>query len=101
MPKTAIGLFENPDLVDAVVREIEVLGFPRKEVRTQEEPATFEVTGVMSFPRLDFEVDLIRELTRSGRPKQRRGLTSKDCSAEGPWYVLRVRTRRWTPLRIS
>ena len=66
MPKTAVGLFENPGLVDDVVREIEALGFPRKEVRTLEEPASFDVTGVMSFPRLDFEVDLIRELTRIG-----------------------------------
>ena len=52
MPKTAVGLFENADLVDNVIREIEGLGFPRKEVRTLMEPATFEVTGVMSFPRL-------------------------------------------------
>ena len=66
MPKTAVGLFENPRLVDEVVGEIETLGFPRKEVRTLEEPATFEVTGVMSFPRLDFEVELSRELTRIG-----------------------------------
>ena len=69
MPKTAVGLFENPGLVDDVVREIEALGFPRKEVRTLDEPATFEVTGVMSFPRLDFEVDLVRELTRIGAAK--------------------------------
>jgi len=34
MPKTAVGLFENADLVDNVIREIEGLGFPRKEVRT-------------------------------------------------------------------
>jgi hypothetical protein len=69
MPKTVVGLFENPGVVDGVVREIEALGFPRKEVRTLAEPATFEVTGVMSFPRLDFEVDLIRELTRIGATK--------------------------------
>src|SRR5579872_2273085 len=69
MPKTAVGLFENPGLVDGVAREIEALGFPRKEVRTLTEPATFEVTGVMSFPRLDFEVDLVRELTRIGATK--------------------------------
>jgi hypothetical protein len=69
MPKTAVGLFEKPGLVDQVVREIEALGFPRKEVRTLTEPATFEVTGVMSFPRLDFEVELIRELTRIGAAK--------------------------------
>ena len=66
MPKTAVGLFENADLVDNVIREIEGLGFPRKEVRTLMEPATFEVTGVMSFPRLEFEVDSIRALTRIG-----------------------------------
>ena len=69
MPKTVVGLFENPGLVDIVVREIEALGFPRKEVRALAEPATFEVTGVMSFPRLDFEVDLARELTRIGATK--------------------------------
>jgi hypothetical protein len=69
MPKTAVGLFAIPDLVDRVVREIEALGFPRKEVRTLTEPATFEVTGVMSFPRLDFEVDLSRELARIGATK--------------------------------
>jgi hypothetical protein len=66
MPKTVVGLFENPGLVDGVVREIEALGFPRNEVRTLAEPKAFEVTGVMSFPRLDFEVDLIRGLTRIG-----------------------------------
>ena len=69
MPKTAVGLFERPDLVDEVVREIEAHGFPRKEIRTLTEPPTFEVTGVMSFPRLDFEVDLSRELTRIGATK--------------------------------
>jgi hypothetical protein len=69
MPKTAVGLFENSGLVDDVVRDIEALGFPRKEVRSVEEPASFDVTGVMSFPRLDFEVDLARELTRIGATK--------------------------------
>ncbi len=69
MPKTVVGLFEKPGPVDRVVHEIEALGFPRKEVRTLTEPATFEVTGVMSFPRLDFEVDLSRELTRIGATK--------------------------------
>jgi hypothetical protein len=66
MPKTAVGLFKNPALVDDVVREIEALGFPRREVRTLEEPANFEVTGLMSFPRLEFEAHLTRALTRIG-----------------------------------
>ena len=66
MPKTVVGLFANAQLVDAAVLEIEALGFPRQEVRTMKEPANFDVTGVMSFPRIDFEVDLNRELTRIG-----------------------------------
>jgi len=69
MPKTVVGLFENPGLADSVIREIEALGFPRKEIQTIAEPAIFEVTGVMSFPRLDFEVNLIRGLTRIGATK--------------------------------
>jgi hypothetical protein len=66
MPKTVVGLFENPVVVEDAVREIEALGFPRQEVRTLQEPANFAVTGVMSFPRLDFETDLSRELKRIG-----------------------------------
>ena len=66
MPKTTVGLFEHFGLVGDVVREIEALGFPRNEVRNLKEPAAFEVTGVMSFPCLDFEVHAVRELTRIG-----------------------------------
>ena len=66
MRKTAVGLFENPGLVEGVVSEIEAIGFPRKEVRSLKEPVTFEVASVMSFPRLDFEVELQRELKRIG-----------------------------------
>jgi hypothetical protein len=66
MAKTAVGLFESPHSIDDVVRELEALGFPQKEVRSLEEPATFEITDLMSFPRLDFEVDVRRELARIG-----------------------------------
>jgi len=66
MPKTVVGLFENRSMADGAARDIEALGFPRHEVRTVTEPATFEVTGVMSFPRLDFETNLVRGLTRIG-----------------------------------
>ena len=69
MPKTTVGLFADPGVVEEVVREIETLGFPRNEVRVLDEPPTFPVTGVMSFARLDFEVDLVRELTRIGATK--------------------------------
>lgn len=66
MAKTVVGLFESPAHMDDAVREIEALGFPAKDIHTLKEPATFEVTGVMSFPRIDFETDLGRELTRIG-----------------------------------
>jgi hypothetical protein len=52
--------------VEGVVHGIEALGFPRTEVRSLTEPSDFNVTGVMSFPELDYEADLIRELTRIG-----------------------------------
>ncbi|HEY6341882.1 MAG TPA: hypothetical protein VIX91_08520 [Candidatus Acidoferrum sp.] len=69
MAKTAVGLFENAGRAEEAVREIEALGVPRNEVRTLAEPKTFEITGVMSFPRLDFEVQLRRELARIGATK--------------------------------
>jgi hypothetical protein len=62
MHKTAVGLLESAEHVEDVIREVEALGFPRNEVQALTEPATFQITGVMSFPRLDFEVDLRREL---------------------------------------
>jgi hypothetical protein len=66
MPKTAVALFKNPALVEDVVREIEKLGIPKQEVRTLEEPGTFPVNGVMSFARLDFEVELKHALSEIG-----------------------------------
>ena len=66
MPKTAVALFEDPRIAEDVMREIEAIGFPRNEVRVLEEPEKFEVTGAMSFPRLDFETDLERALARIG-----------------------------------
>jgi len=69
MPKTALGLFEKDRNIEGVIREIEAVGIPRKEVRILVEPRTFEITDQMSFPRLDFEVDLRRELMRLGAAK--------------------------------
>lgn len=69
MPKTTVGLFRHPAEVETVVREIEALGFPRQEIRVVDEPKTFDVTGVMSFARLDYEVELMRELNRIGASK--------------------------------
>ena len=42
----------TPSRTDAVVREIESLSSPRNAVPT-EDPAMFEITGVMNFSRLD------------------------------------------------
>src|ERR1039458_8760892 len=36
MAKTAVGLFENPSSVDAVVRDLKASGFPQKDVRSEE-----------------------------------------------------------------
>jgi hypothetical protein len=69
MPKTAVGLFKNAGAVNQVVREIEAIGLPRNEVRTVGEPLDLGATGVMSIPRIDFEVELFRELTRMGATK--------------------------------
>ena len=66
MPKTVVALFENEARADDAVRDREAQGIPRKDLQTLQEPAAFNVTGVMSFPRLDFETDVSRELTRIG-----------------------------------
>ena len=66
MPKTAVGLFKNPALVEDVVERIAKLGIPKQEVRTLEEPKAFPVDGVMSFARLDFEVELKHALSEIG-----------------------------------
>ncbi len=66
MPTTVVRLFEKPDLLNEAIREIEALGIPRQEIRSEKEPARFDVARVMNFPRLDFEVDPGRELTRIG-----------------------------------
>jgi hypothetical protein len=66
MPKTAVALFSNPALVEVVVEQIEKLGIPKHEVRTLNEPRRFPVDGVMSFARLEFEVELKHALSEIG-----------------------------------
>jgi hypothetical protein len=66
MAKTAVGLFENPGSVDNVVRELEASGFPRDKVRVLGEPREMSGSGVMSTPRTDFEVGLVRDLRAFG-----------------------------------
>lgn len=66
MPKTAVGLFKNPGDVKDVVREVEAIGLSRNEIQTLGEPLNLGVDGVLSIGRIDFEVDLFRELSRMG-----------------------------------
>ena len=92
---------QNPEFANDVVRDIEVLGFPRREVRSLEEPTSFDVTGVMSFPRLDFEVDLGRELNRIGATKAETTRYVEGLRRGGALVSRPVRTRRPTPPPIS
>lgn len=66
MAKTAVGLFENPGSVDDVVRDLVASGFSQNDVRVLGEPRDMGGSGVMSTPRTDFEVGLIRDLTAFG-----------------------------------
>ncbi len=66
MAKTAIGLFENSEVVDRVVRDLEALGFPRNDLRVIAEPRDIPGSGVLATPRTDFEVDLVRDLIAFG-----------------------------------
>ena len=66
MAKTAVGLFENTNSVDDVVRELEASGFPRKDLRVLGEPREMAGSGVLSTPHTDFEVGLIRDLRAFG-----------------------------------
>jgi hypothetical protein len=66
MSKTAVGLFENRGVADQVVQDLEVSGFPRNDVRTLSESRDMTVTGVMSTPRHDFQVDLDGDLRAIG-----------------------------------
>ncbi|MGC1978886.1 MAG: hypothetical protein WA671_19360 [Candidatus Sulfotelmatobacter sp.] len=66
MAKTAIGLFENSEVVDRAVRELEALGFSLNDVRVVAEPRDIPQAGVLATPHADFEVDLLRDLLGFG-----------------------------------
>jgi hypothetical protein len=66
LSKTAVGLFENPDLADQVVRDLEASGFPQNDVRILRESLDMKGSGVMGIPNIDFEVSLNRELRTIG-----------------------------------
>jgi hypothetical protein len=66
LPKTAVGLFENPGLADQVVRDLEASGFPRNDVRILNESLDMKGSGAMGIPNIDFEVSLDRDLRKIG-----------------------------------
>ena len=101
MARAAVGLFENSQSVDGIIHDLEISGFPRNNIRVLNEPADMAGRGMMSIPHTDFEVDLVRELRRSGPPKRMRKLTSKVSEMEESSFSPPVRTSRWTrPLKL-
>jgi hypothetical protein len=66
MAKTAVGLFEDSGLVEAVVRDLENNGILREDIRVLSEPLEIAGEGVLSTPRTDFEVDLTHDLMALG-----------------------------------
>ena len=66
MSKTAVGLFENPGVADQVVRDLEVSGFPRNDVRILSESLDMKGSGAMGIPNINFEVSLDRDLRKIG-----------------------------------
>lgn len=102
MQKTTIGLFKTAEQVEEVVRDIEALGFTRNGVGAIKEPGVFEPNGVMSFPRLEYEVELGRTLSRLGAKKRKRKPILADFVMAGRWCLPRTKMRRkWTPRRMS
>src|SRR5664279_405613 len=66
MAKTAVGLFKDQGSVDSVVRALEADGFRAEDARVLSEPLDMPSSGVMSTPRVDFEVGLTRDLRAMG-----------------------------------
>ena len=66
MSKTLVGLFENSQVAEEVVRDLDANKFPQNEVRVLREPLDMPVTDATSMPRTDFEVRLEQELTAIG-----------------------------------
>jgi hypothetical protein len=67
--KTAIGLFDNPKLVNQIMEAVEAIGLPRNHIHALGEPLDFAVTGIMEIAHIEFELELMRELRRIGTTK--------------------------------
>lgn len=66
LPKTAVGLFENPSLANQVVLDLEASGFSQNDLRILGESLEMAGSGVMGIPNIDFEVSLNRDLRKIG-----------------------------------
>lgn len=66
MPRTVVGLFPNPEAADHAITALEGLGLRRNEIQTLQEPESFDVTGIMSFPRIEYETSIARTLQHIG-----------------------------------
>ena len=83
MSKTAVGLFEHSGVAEEVVHDLETSAFPREEIRILGEPRDMSVEGAMSTPRLDFEVNLNRELQAIGADANEAGAYVKGVQSGG------------------
>ncbi len=70
MSKTAVGLFNRPDVAEQVVHALDAGAFPRDEIRVLGEPRDLPMASVTGTPRTDFEVGLNRELRAIGASDQ-------------------------------
>jgi hypothetical protein len=66
MAATAVGLFANTGVADAVVDALRAHGLPSKGIRTLAQPKTFPVDGSTSTPATDFTAELARDLHSMG-----------------------------------
>lgn len=69
MPKMAIGLFENPELAKQVRSDLENCGCTPTDIRIVAEPVAMNDSDPnpgRSTPHTDFEVELVRQLSRMG-----------------------------------
>jgi hypothetical protein len=66
MAATAVGLFANEGVADAVADALRAHGISSKGIRTLAQPTTFPVNGATSTPAADFTAELARDLRSMG-----------------------------------
>jgi hypothetical protein len=66
MADTAVGLFEDALVADAVVDALRAHGFPSKGIQVLGKPESLPVDSATSTPAVDFAARLIRDLRSMG-----------------------------------